>query len=1161
MKKTLQPKKVLFRVMQITGTQLILALLFIGTNYAFDGRAQAILDQKITMQMQEKEVRAILQAIEKQTEARFVFSSRLIPINRKITLNATNETLVSVLNRILKPLQIEYEVSKKLILLRRTEDTGNSEPGDQSQNNALATPLPTADQVVAGTVSDENAQPLPGVSVVIKGTSRGSVTDPQGKYRLAVPDSKAILIFSYVGFQSQEIVVENRTTIDISLKTDNKSLNEVVVVGYGTQQKKDLSTAISSVKGTELNALPTLSPAQALVGKMAGITLQQSDGSPGNAPVIRIRGNGSISNGNSPLYVIDGYPTADGNLFNSIPPSDIESVDILKDAASAAIYGSRAGNGVVVVTTKRGREGRTRFNLDITQGQEQITHKYPLLNADQFVEMATEWYNYQKQPVPAILTDPSLRTATDWQDAIFQKAAFSNYQLGATGGTEKAQYAVSGGYTKQEGIIKRTGLERYNFRLNLDANLTKRLRVGASMQPTFSIRQLQRPTGSSNSTDIDGLLAEATNLVPIVPIYKSNGDYLIIPRDPDLVKIFNTQVYNPVNKIDANNEFNRSFRLAGSTYVELEPLKGLKLRSAFNLGLTSEKYEQYLAPFVSFRSNDAGNLSTPNFSAIRASRQSNTYSNWYLSNTATYQTTLATKHNLTALLGYDVARQSDYGITLTTRTDKDNPVAFDNDLIPNVQGAILNQGSSFRRAYVFDAVFGRVEYNFNQQYYLTASLRRDRSSRFGPNNRAGVFPSVSAAWRIIEEPFVKSLGWLSDLKIRASYGETGNDQLSSYYPWLATLNKTFAVFGTTDARVLAYAPSAFSNRDLRWEKNRQIDIGMNMGVLNNRVNLTADYYERNSNAILSAAIPNLNGIAESYIQNIGNIRNRGLELALDTRNLTGVLQWNTNVNISFNRNQITKLGANQTQLTNLAGGNTAGDWTQVIRNYLGRPMGDIYLYDVIGVFNNQTDVDKSPKLGTQAVGDLKFRDANGDGKITPDDMVLAGNYQPAFTYGMTNSFRYKAFELSFTLQGSYGGEIVNAFERVLTTYRNLDNSTTSALHRWRSEQDPGDGKTPRAGSNNVGTNIGPSTRYLYSSSFLRLRNLVFGYNIPAAVARKVYLQNARLFVTGQNLLTFTKYPGYNPETNFYGDNAIQNGVDFGSYPVSRNLSVGLNLGF
>ena len=1022
---------------------------------------------------------------------------------------------------------------------------------------------------VSGRVTaSETGEALPGVNVAVKGTTQGTSTDATGTYRIAVPDGSAVLVFSSVGYQKQEITVGTQTTINVALKADVQGLGEVVVVGYGTQNRRDLTTAVGTVKGTELNSIPTASPGQALVGKLAGITLQQATGAPGAPPVIRIRGNGSITNGNSPLFVIDGYPTNDAQLFNNIPPTEIESIDVLKDAASAAIYGSRAGNGVVIVTTKRGKSGKTRFSLDVVQGAETITKKYPVLNAAQYLDLQRDFYAYRNQPLPTFLQNPANLVETDWQDQIFRTAPFQNYQLGATGGTDRIQYAITGGYLRQDGVIHRSGLERYNFRLNLDANLTDRLKVGTSLQPTFTIRQDQDPSGPNNPGNTRGLIAKALTMPPIFPVYTANGDYFhpIQSLDPATAAFFNTQLFNPVNNIDAFTASSRAARLQGNAYAELEILPDLRARSTFNLGITNDRYETYRAAFVAFQGNPNGNLSRPNFSAIDALRQNGTFTNWYWSNTLTYRKTFAQKHSLSALLGYDAAKQADYLTQVTPRTDQNNPVAFTNDLVKNVQGAVLTQGFSSNQFYAFDAVFGRLEYSYGGKYYLTGSLRRDRSTRFGPNNRAGVFPSVSGAWRVAEEPFLKSFGWVSDLKLRASYGETGNDQLpGGYYPWVGSVGSTFYSFGgATDARVLGYRLNGFTNSELAWEKNKQTDVGLDFGFLNNRLLLTADYYVRNSNAILSAPIPSINGIAGSVLQNVGNIRNKGFELTLDAVILPGQnngLRWNLNVNLSRNRNEITRLAPGQTQLPNQFGGEIGGDWGQVVRNLVGRPMGDMYLYEVVGTFNNQEQLNTLPKLGAQNIGDLRFRDVNGDGTININDMTFVGNYQANFTYGLTNSLAYKGFDLSFVLQGVQGGKIVNALERGLSLHRNLENAGTTALNRWRSEQDPGDGLNQRAGSLTLGSNIGPNARYLYDASFLRLRNVTLAYTLPAALVRRAFLQSARVYVTGQNLLTLTKYVGYNPEPNLYGDNATQNGIDMGTYPVTRNLSFGLNLGF
>lgn len=1110
---------------------------------------------RITLDLRSVPVREALKAIENESEFFFIYNNELINVDREININVKNQKITEVLNNIFEGRDVEITVIDRKIVL------APAYMGEQQSNRKIN-----------GKVTDSSGATLPGVSVVLKGTSTGVITDSNGNYLLAGIPENAILQFSFVGMKMQEIAVGSKTTINVTLIEETVGIEEVVAIGYGTKLRKDLTTAVSSVDGELIKSIPTLSVGQAMVGKMAGVTLQQAGGDPGSAPVIRIRGAGSITLGNSPLYVIDGYPTNDGSLFNAIPPSDIENINILKDAASSAIYGSRAGNGVILITTKRGKSGKTQFNVDVTQGFETITKKYKVLDANQYIDMVKNYYANQPTPagqvVPAFFNDPTQWTPTDWQDQIFRTASYKNYQIGATGGTDKLKYSVSGGYTNQEGVVKHSGLERYNFRFNLDANLTNKLKIGASIQPSYSITQNQNTSGANNPWDVSGIIYKALTMPPILPVYKANGDYYVINQQPaPIPSILNNQLYNPVNNLDANKSFTKALRFTGTTYIEWEPVANLKAKTSVNLGFINQQMENYVEPFASFQSQASGNISTPNYAAISASRVNNSFLNWYISNTLTYKKTIEDDHSFSGLLGYDIAKQGDFGTSVFPRTDQSNPIAFDSDLIKNVQGAILTQGSSFKQVYVFDAIFGRLEYNFKSKYLLTGSLRRDRSSRFGPDSRAGFFPSVSAAWRAKEESFLNNLELLSDLKIRGSYGETGNDQFSGYYPWVGSVSKGFYTFGgVTDARVLGYNLSGFSNTQLGWEKNKQVDVGLDLGLLKNRVMLTIDAYERNSNSILQTPVPSINGIVSSILQNVGNIQNRGLEVTLDTRNLTGEFRWNTNANITFNQNKITKLGPNQTQLANLAGAAAPGDWTQIMRNIVGRPMGDIYMYDVIGTFNNATDVATYPKFGTQGIGDLRYRDVSGpagvpDGKIDANDMTYVGNYQPKFTYNMTNSFSFKGFDFSFVFQGSYGGKIVEGLGRGLGLFRNLENAGIEALDRWKSEAEPGNGFNQKAGSPNLGSNIGPSTRFLYSASFLRLRNITFAYTIPSAIVKKASLQTARVYLTAQNVLTISKLPGYNPEPNYYGDNALQNGVDMGTYPVTRNISLGISLGF
>ena len=1028
-------------------------------------------------------------------------------------------------------------------------------------NDFLTSEVQTESQqqsVVSGTVKDSQGAPLSGVTVTIKGTATGTITDISGKFSLPGIPQNASVVFSFIGLATQEIVFTGQPVINMVMSEEAIGLEEVVVVGYGTQSKAMVSTSISSINSEKLMSIPVTDPAQAMVGQIAGVRFQQASGEPGSAPYIRIRGNGSLTSSNSPLFVIDGYPTDDANLFNAILPNDIESIDVLKDAASAAIYGSRAGNGVIVVTTKSGKLGKTKFTVDATSGVQQVINRYEMAGPDLFVEVAKEARLNQAMPIPDFLNQPERWVTTDWQDVIFRTAPYQNVQIGASGGSEKMNFNLSFGYLDNQGIIINSFEKRYSMRASLNAMLTQKLKVGINVAPTFSTNRGQSTSGGNTATDVSGILADAVSNIPILPVWKDNGDYYVIVQDAEMKTVFNDQLSNPLNKLDANLDYTYSFRQTASAFISFEPIKGLELKSTLNTGISNSRGEMYREAFLARGNGNTGNISTPNLAQITASRSNRTNLNLYWSNTATYDFKISEKHLFTALIGYDASSQQNYSVSVSPRTDVDNPVAFINTSIKNVSGAILSTGTTSKDTYVLDAFFGRINYSYERKYLLSGSIRRDRSSKFGPENRAGYFPSVSVAWNMKEESFMDVVKIISSAKIRFTYGETGNDRVSGSYPWLSTLSKGYYNFGTVDARVLTYAPGGFSNANLGWEKNKQFDAGLDIGLFENRLNLNVDVYERNSNTIISASIPRINGKAASSNQNIGNVRNRGLEITFGSKNLVGILKWQTDFNISFNRNKITALNGDAT-IFGSAGGQT--------RNYLGRPMADIYAYRVVGTFNTAQDLIDYAKFGTQGIGDLRYDDVSGpagipDGKIDANDMTYIGNAQPSFVFGLTNSLQYKNFDLNILLDGSYGGYIINQFERAISLNRQLENVIASvAENRWKSADEPGDGKTPRAGSLFLSTNITTNTRYIYETSFLRVRNISIGYLLPKSVLQKIRVQSLRVFITVTNLHTFTNYPGWNPEGNTNGDNATSNGYDMGAYPISRNSSVGISLGF
>lgn len=1108
--------------------------------------------KKVTISGTNISLHKVFQTIKKRTGLTVFYSNELINDKERVSIHFEEQELSQVMDYLLKGRNLTYEIRRdRVIVLSRIKEKTTTTIQPQAVDVIKVI-------TVKGRVTDEKGEGLPGVSLIIKGSPTGTITDGQGVYTLDVPDGEAVLVFSFVGFLSQEFTVGNRTTIDVALKVDEKSLEEVVVVGYGTQSRQLVSTATATVKGDRIANLSVSNAAQALVGQVPGMSLQQTSGQPGAAPAIRIRGNGSITSGNSPLYVIDGFPTTDGSLFNSIPPNDIESIDILKDAASAAIYGSRAGNGVIVITTKKGKSGKPKVTFDTFFGMDKLSKKIDLLNGQEYVDMAIESLTNQKLPVPSYFTDKSLWHSTDWQDVIFRTAPIHSQQVGVRGGTERVTYNVSLGNFNQQGILKNSYMKRYNLRAGLETQLNKYLKAGMSTMLTYTDERLQEPRGVNTEAGVGGVIAVALSAPPIIPVWRDNGDYFVVFQDQEALKAFNVGLTNPLNKLDANNDFRRTYRQISNGFLELQVIPGLRLRSELNYSLTPSRREMYVEGFLAKGGTNLGNISTPDLTQIDALRSNGSTTNLYWSNTATYNFSLQNSHNFTALLGYDVSTQNYFNTDVIPRVDIDNPVAFTNTIIKNVEGATLRSGRSSKGRYAFDGAFSRINYDFKGKYIASASLRRDRSSRFGPNKRSGVFSSFSAAWNVMEEQFMPKTNVLSQLKLRGSYGETGNDQLSGYYPWVSSMSRNNYVFGSgqADVRTLTYSPSGFTNRELGWEKNKQVNFGLDAGLFNGRLEFTIDFYRRNSNTILSTPIPIVNGKSSTTIRNVGNVQNKGVEVNISSKNLTGDLKWNSNFNVSFNRNKILSLGPGQTQLPSATAGSV---WSNVIRNYVGRPMGDLYMFVVEGTFNNESDLAKYAKNGTQDIGDLRFKDVNGDGKITPDDMTLVGNYQPDFIFGFNNNFAYKGFDLRILLDGSYGGDILNVLERPLSLGRERENNIAAALGRWKSESDPGSGTYHKVGTRNLGTNIGPSTRYLYSSSFVRVRSISLGYTFPSLLDKTI--ENARIYISVQNLHTFTKFTGYNPEGNHTGDNATVNGADEGTYPLARNISVGINLSF
>ena len=883
---------------------------------------------------------------------------------------------------------------------------------------------------VTGIVKDKDGIPIIGATIIEKGTVNGTVSDLNGNFSLQL-NSQGTIIISYIGYITQEIKVDRSNELVIVLEEDTETLDEVVVVGYGAIQKRSVSTAISTVKGGKISDMPTSNISQSLVGMSSGITLQQISGEPGAAPAIRVRGSGSINSGNDPLFVIDGYPTTDAELFNNINPADISDIQILKDAASSAIYGSKAGNGVIIVTTKQGQTGKAKVSFSTQVGWSEAQNYVDVLEANDYMDMIIEarTNNGTIQDFPQLvqMRESGNYVNTNWQDAIFRNALNYRGNTTITGGTETLKYNFSANYQNEDGILLNSYYRRTGIKGGFEANLSQKVKLGVNLNTTYSKKRIQQPTGG-NTEDVTGVIAQALSMPPILPVYQPNGDYTQIAQHYAGLGL-NNQLRNPVANLMENRNDTWSIRTMSNAYLEVKPIKGLTLRSSINFTTNSAKKDYYQSAYL-LGKKYTGNKSIPDLTSIDGYRMSGFGYNTYWSTTATYDVMFNEKHHLNAMIGYDFEYNSDFDVQQDDRTDSDNPIAYNNTSITNVNGAALWTGSSNYSNYVFDAMFARLVYDYNYKYIFSGSVRRDRSSKFGPDKRAGWFYSGSLAWNLTEEEFMKNISWLNIAKLRASYGVTGNDQIGNNYAWISSISSDQnVVFGNT--AISTYYPSGYSNRQLGWEKNKQIDLGFDIGIFN-ALNVVVDFYKRTSDIVMPANIPNFNGISGSVYMNAGQIENKGIEIQISATPFKGEFSWETTLSWSKNNNKILSLANNQNQLANAKAGTK---WGNVIRNYVGRPMGDMYMLKVIGTFNTEEDLTKYATNGTQGIGDLIFEDYKKDGTIDVNDYQLVGNYQPDFTFGWTNTFKYKDLDLAVTIDGQCGGNVIYAAARAFSLNR------------------------------------------------------------------------------------------------------------------------------
>lgn len=1101
-------------------------MISLGMSFASTTYGQSTL---VSLNLKNNSIASILEAMEKQTEYSFIYDAKIINTSKKKSISVENKDVFDVLNQLFADTDISFTVVNKKIVLNSKREN----PVSQQQRKRIT-----------GSVIDENGEPIIGANVVVKGTTNGTITDIDGSFSLDI-EPGSLLHISYIGYNSLDIKGEDG--LSIRMKEDSQALDEVVVVGYGTMKKRDLTGSVSSVKAEEIQRSPVTSLDQAIQGKAAGVQVTQASSAPGGRVSIRVRGGNSLSSSNEPLYVVDGYPISAGssaggngvaqNPLATINTSDIESIEILKDASATAIYGARGANGVVLITTKRGNIGKPQITFDGYYGVQTVGKKLDMMDAREFATLVNEARANDGQN-PAFpnqnnlyyFPDPnSLGKGVDYQDEVFNSAPIQNYNIGVTGGNEGVKYSIGGSYFAQDGIIKNSDFNRASFRSNLDIKLLSNLSINTNVSASHIWANGTPSEGDGGSS---GAIVWATVLMPpTVPIYDEEGNYTMTNPTPG-----GTPTNNPIATANHYTDRQEIDRFLGSVDLNWEIIKNLSLKVTFGTDMSSANQAYYWPKetFIGLSRNGDGGQS---FKKVVS----------YLNeNTLNYSNTFG-DHSVNALIGYTWQ-------TFTSKNFFAGARGFSTDLYEaNNLGAGTNptMPRSSKDQSQLASYLGRLNYIYKDRYLFTFTARADGSSKFGENNKWAFFPSFAVAWRLTEEDFLKEQDWLSNLKLRVSYGKTGNQNIESYksQAMLDIMN-----YGIGNELSSGVGPKNIPNPDLKWETTATTDLGLDLGLFNNRLSLIVDYYYKKTTDLLwNISTPATNGF-KSIFKNIGSLENKGVEISLGADIFTGAFKWNTQLNWSRNRNKVLEIPGYTPAVQGTLSGHLKvdGSWLEP-----GLPVGVWNLLKFDGVFQDQAQLDAGPRStkDKDKLGDARFVDKNGDGFINyTDDRMIVGDPNPDFIYGWTNSFSYKGFDLSVYMQGSYGNDIINVQRAESNISGPWGNQRKEILNRW----------TP----SNTNTNI-PRARVtvnplmlqsdwlIEDGSYLRFKTITMGYTF-----KKVKFMNSlRLYVTGQNLFTITDYSGFDPEVNSQGNSNLQIGVDYNAYPSSKAVLFGVNASF
>ncbi|NJN25162.1 MAG: TonB-dependent receptor [Cyclobacteriaceae bacterium] len=1051
----------------------------------------------------------------------FTFNYDVDDINNtvRINYNSKNASVSDLLMEISKTGKLIFRQVNNTINVRKIEGAGQMIPEIE---------ISIQGRTISGKVTSiEDNSGLPGVNVILKGTSNGTVTDVEGNYSLEVPEEGSVLVFSSVGYLQEEVTVGNQSVIDVVMTLDITSLEEIVVIGYGTQSKRDVTTAVSSIDNQDIQQLAIQSVDQAIQGRVAGVSVTQNSGQPGGNFSVRIRGIGSNRN-NEPLYVVDGFPL-EGSMGNSFNPDDIESIDILKDAAAAAIYGARGANGVVIITTKRGTAKQTTVDFSMYYGLQQAWNLPEMLNAEEFALLHNE-VNAASTigPNPAWSNPSSLGKGTDWLDEIFRTAPVQEYKVAISGGNEKVQTRLSLGYLNQQGIIISSGFERYSLRINVDYHVNSNIKIGANITPTYRKQDLV-PNGEGFSGDI---LLSAQKMNPTLK-WDDN-----MPTDARWYP--QAQMAHPrvlAEQINGNTE---SFRILANSFAEVTFLKNFRYK--LNVGADLDWNKSYTK--VPTIVNEGG--------GIMASYPNNLINmnygdalTWLMENTLTYDVVIADKHSINALVGY-TGQKFLFSSAYSQGSD------FLNDEIRSISaGAIRDAGGDLATGWAMESLIGRVSYDFDDKYLFSASIRRDGSSRFTGDNRYGVFPSVSGGWRLSSESFMSGAPFLNDLKLRGSWGQLGNDRIAAFqYLDIYSIGDAFGyTLGETEGVFQGGVLTTLGNPDLTWETSEQYNLGIDLSLFENTLTFSSDYFVKTTkDLLLDRPLPSTVGVSSTFV-NAGKVENRGWEFVLGYQNHLGDFNYRVSTNLTSIRNKV--LDLNQV----LEEGQTEYPPTFITRTYLagaetesrvGQPFGYYRGYIVDGIIQNEGQIpahqsDYSP-------GEFLYRDVNGDQSLNEADIANLGSPFPDFEFGLNLNMDYKGFDFNMFVTAVQGNEVMLVTKRA--THRpGTANGWAESLARWNGEGTSN--SHPSIAQDKFKSFETPSTWFIEDGSYVRFKNIEFGYTLPKATLDKLSISKLRVYFSGQNLFTITDYPGFDPEIG--GSNPLSSGLDIGRYPKRQDV--------